>query len=309
MRTGSVVRVALLALIWGSGFLWIEISLRGFTPVQLTFIRLALGAAVLLGVLRLRHLELPRGAIWRHLIVAALLANAAPYLLFGIGQQSVPSNLAGAINATTPLWAVLFAVIAKTEPHLGSRRLIGLLVGLAGAIVILHPWTSDTASLGGTLACLAASASYGASYVYMGRHLTHRGLPPLVLSAAQLIAASGLLLLASPYDGFTPPTWRPDALLALLILGIIGTGVAYVLNYRIIQDDGPILASTVTYLLPVVAAALGVLVLDEPITAYLLFGVIIVLLGVTLTRRPNGHTAVRVAQAAPSKAPRFPNPR
>lgn len=285
MRTGSLVRITLLALIWGSGFLWIEISLRGFSPVQLTFVRLALGAAVLLGVLRLRRLGLPRGGqIWRHLIVAALLANAVPYLLFGIAQQTVASNLAGAINATTPLWAVVFAVAARTEPRLGGRRLAGLLVGLVGAVVILHPWTDTTASLGGTLACLAASASYGASYVYMGKHLTNRGVPPLVLSAAQLIAASGLLIFAAPLDGFRTPDLRSDAVIALLILGTIGTGAAYVLNYRIIQDDGAILASTVTYLLPAVAAALGVLVLNEPLTAYLVAGVLVVLVGVALTR-------------------------
>ena len=106
-----------------------------------------------------------------------------------------------------------------------------------------------------------------------------------MLSAGQLIAASGLLVLATPFGGFTAPTWRADAIAALLALGIIGTGVAYVINYRIISDDGPVLASTVTYLLPVVAVILGALVLAEPITLQLAAGVAIVLAGVALTRR------------------------
>jgi drug/metabolite transporter (DMT)-like permease len=98
----------------------------------------------------------------------------------------------------------------------------------------------------------------------------------------QLIAAAGLLLLATPFGGLAAPTWRPDAIAAL---GVIGTGVAYVINYRIITDDGPVLASTVTYLLPVVAVILGALVLSEPIPLQLAAGVAIVLAGVALTRR------------------------
>jgi drug/metabolite transporter (DMT)-like permease len=112
-----------------------------------------------------------------------------------------------------------------------------------------------------------------------------RGLPPLVLSAGQLIAATGLLLLATPFGGLSTPTWRADALAALLALGIIGTRIAYVINYRIISDDGPVLASTVTYLLPVVAVILGWLVVNEPITIQVAIGVAIVLAGVALTRR------------------------
>jgi drug/metabolite transporter (DMT)-like permease len=135
------------------------------------------------------------------------------------------------------------------------------------------------------LACVGASASYGLSYVYMGHYLTNRGLPPLVLSAGQLIAATGLLLLATPFGGLVAPLWRPDATLALLMLGVVGTGIAYVINYRIITDDGPVLASTATYLLPVVAVVLGALTLDEPITLPLVVGVGIVLAGVALTTR------------------------
>lgn len=294
MRAASLVQVALLALIWGSGFLLIKISLRSFTPVQLTFGRLALGGIVLVAFLLLRHLTLPTGRrIWLQLIVAALLANAIPYTLFGIAEQHVDSNLAGAINATTPLWTVLFALASRTEHQLSGRRWLGMVLGFGGAVLILAPWHNSGTSLGGALACLAASASYGASYVYMARYLTGRGMPPLVLSAAQLIAAAGLLILASPFGGFTSPQVRPDALIALLVLGGIGTGVAYVLNYRIITDDGPIIASTVTYLLPVVAVVMGALVLNERISTQLVVGVAVVLVGVALSRQPRKASGSR----------------
>ena len=286
MKFAGLLRVAALAAIWGSGFLLIKISLRGFTPVQLTFARLALGATVLAIVVAVMRLQLPVEArLWGHLTVAALLANAIPYTLFGVAEQTVNSNLAGAINATTPLWTVLFALLSRQHEPLGPVQWAGMILGFGGALLIFSPWRADAAPWPGVLACLAAAASYGLSYIYMGRYLTNRGLPPLVLSTGQLIAATGLLLLATPFGGLTTPTWRADALAALLALGVIGTGIAYVINYRIITEDGPVLASTVTYLLPVVAVILGALVLNEPITLPLAIGVAIVLAGVALTRR------------------------
>lgn len=286
MKGAGLLRVAALAFIWGSGFLLIKISLRSFTPVELTFARLALGALILAAVLLLKRLALPHGrTLWLHLVAAALLGNAIPYTLFGVAEQTVDSNLAGAINATTPLWTLVFAFTFRQNKRLGTLQLLGMLIGFAGALLILAPWRSDSAPLPGVLACLAASASYGASYVYMGRYLTGRNLPPLVLSAGQLIAASGLLALALPFGGDLTAPWRPDAIAALLALGIIGTGLAYVLNYRIITDDGPVLASTVTYLLPVVAVLAGLVILGEPITVNLIGGVAVVLLGVGLTRK------------------------
>jgi drug/metabolite transporter (DMT)-like permease len=179
--------------------------------------------------------------------------------------------------------------------------LLGIVLGFAGALVILAPWGSDRAPLSGVLACLAASASYGLSYVYMGRYLIGRNLSPLVLSAGQLIAASTLLALALPFTDTLSGGWRSDAIAALLALGVIGTGLAYVLNYRIITDDGPVLASTVTYLLPVVAVLAGLVVLDEHVTGSLVVGVVVVLLGVGLTRRsPSKQLDRRTHQRHPS---------
>lgn len=183
MKAAGWLRVAALAAIWGSGFLLIKISLRGFTPVQLTFARLALGAFVLTLVLVVMRLRLPdERRLWLYLLVAALLANAIPYTLFGVAEQTVASNLAGAINATTPLWTILFALLARRH-HPLSGPWAGMILGFAGGLLILSPWQADAAPLSGLLACVGASASYGLSYVYVGRYLTGRGSPPLVLSA------------------------------------------------------------------------------------------------------------------------------
>ncbi len=300
MPVKGLIRISLLALIWGSGFLLIKIALRGFSPVQLTFSRLALGALVLLIFVAVTRLRLPhRGRTWLHLVMAALLANAIPYTLFGVAERHVDSSPAGVINATTPLWTVLFALATRTESRLTPRRWLGMLLGFAGVVVIMSPWNASQTSLGSALACLAATASYGAGYVYMARYLIGKGLSPLVLSASQLIAASGLLILATPFGGLDTPHWRLDAVVGLLALGAVGTGFAYVLNYRIITDDGPVLASTVTYLMPFVAVVVGALFLKEDLTPTLIAGTAVVLAGVALTRQKTSPAVARPAPASP----------
>jgi drug/metabolite transporter (DMT)-like permease len=299
MSRSSLARLALLALLWGSGFLWIKLSLRGFTPVQISLIRLALGAAVLAPIALTRGMRFPRDrATWGHLFAAAAVANAIPYTLFGIGEQTIGSNVAGVLNATTPVWTILIAFLAGTDRRISVWRGVGIALGFAGTVLIFTPWQSagEIASWSG-LGCLAASASYGLSYVYMGRYLAGRGLPPIVLSASQLAAGAVLMALVVPIGGLTAPTWRLDAVAALLILGVLGTSLAYVLNYRLIQDEGAARASVTTYLLPVVALILGALVVHESITLAMIAGMLLVLIGVALVNRRMGEPAPPVPAA------------
>jgi len=286
MHRGSIVRVITLALLWGSSFLWIKVALRGLSPVQIVVVRLALGALVLLAILACRGVRLPRQpALWGHLTVAAFFANAVPYLLFAIGEQNVDSSIAGVLNATTPLWTVALALATGHDRRVSAGHASGLALGFAGTLLSFSPWRSgsEIASWGG-LACLLAAASYGVSYIYMDRHLAGQGIEPIVLSASQLVAATGLLALVTPFAGLQPVHLRLDALASVAILGALGTGAAYVLNYRLITDEGSH-ASIVTYLLPVVSVLLGALVLSEPLTAPVVGGVAVVLLGVALARR------------------------
>lgn len=273
-----------LALIWGSSFVWIKIGLRGFTPMQLTFLRLLFAAAVLLLVCGVRGLRMPREPIvWVHFAVAATVGNVAPFYLFGVGELSIDSGLAGVLNATTPLWTVAVALLARTEPTMRASRLAGLLLGFAGAVLIFAPWRSG-GGVGGAAACLTASALYGVLFVYAGRFLASRELSPIVLATGQLTAATVLSALALPV-GWQFPELRADALGAVTVLGVLGTGIAYILNYRLILDDGPTVASTVTYLIPVVAVLLGVTVLGESLSLRVLAGMVVVLAGVGLVRR------------------------
>jgi drug/metabolite transporter (DMT)-like permease len=283
----ALPRIALLALIWGSAFLWIKLADRGFSPVEVTLARLALGAAVLFAIVRVRREAIPRsGRLWVHIAVAALFANAVPYLLFAVAEQTVDSSTAGIINATTPLWTVVLALAVRHQKSVTSWQAAGLIVGFAGAVLIFTPWhTAGGLFSAGGLECLAASVSYAVSYIYMDRFLARRGIGPVVLSACQLAAAAVMLAIALAVTGAPTPHVTAENVAAIAVLGIIGTGFAYVLNYQIITSEGATVASTVTYLLPVVAIVLGLLVLDETITVTTLAGIALVLSGVALTRR------------------------
>ena len=287
MTRSALPRIGLLALIWGSAFLWIKLADRGFSPVEVTLARLALGAAVLFAIVLARREKIPRpGRLWVHIAVAALFANAVPYLLFAVAEQTVDSSTAGIINATTPLWTVVLALAVRHQKSVTSWQAAGLIVGFAGAVLIFTPWhTTGGLFSAGSLECLAASVSYAVSYIYMDRFLARRGIGPVVLSACQLAAAAVMLAIALAVTGAPTPHVTAESVAAIAVLGIIGTGFAYVLNYQIITSEGATVASTVTYLLPVVAIVLGVLVLGENVTATMLTGIALVLLGVALTRR------------------------
>ncbi|MFD9005596.1 DMT family transporter [Streptomyces sp. NPDC059582] len=283
MPLASTLRMAALALLWGSGFLWIKLALNhGLSPVQLTIARCALGTVVLLVLARSAGQRLPRSrATWGHLFVAALFCNAVPFALFGLGEQTVDSGVAGVLNATTPLWSLLIGVVLGTDRGLGAVRSAGLFLGFAGTLLIFAPWQRSGLLSWGALALLAAAASYAVAFAYMARRLTDRR-APLAMSAAQLLAATGLSALALPAAGPLHPDLT--GLLAVTALGVLATGVTFYLNYRLIADEGPTSAATVGYLLPVVSVALGAVVLDEDVSVRVVVGVAVVLAGVGLTR-------------------------
>jgi drug/metabolite transporter (DMT)-like permease len=292
VRTSSkgALLIVVLAFVWGSNFLWIKIALEAFSPIQLTAARMILGALVLLAVVVVRRDRLPRDlAVWGHLFVAALVANAAPYLLFALGETRVDSGIAGALNATTPLWTLALAFLFHQRARLDALQVTGLVLGLAGSLLIFTPWDAGSIDTLGALYCLLAALSYGISYQYMGRYLVHRDLNATVLSTSQLVAASVLTAAVLPLDPAEAPTWSPRPWFALAILGVIGTGLAYIINYALIRAEGPVGASVVTYLVPVASIGLGFLVLVEIVPILSALGVATILVGVHVTRRPTSR--------------------
>ncbi|MFG2724920.1 DMT family transporter [Streptomyces canus] len=298
MSPASTLRMAALALLWGSGFLWIKLALdHGLSPAQITIARCVLGTAVLFLLARAAGQRLPRSrSTWGHLIVAALFCNAIPFALFAIGEQSVDSGVAGVLNATTPLWSLLIGVLLGTDRGLRPLRLTGLVLGFAGTVLIFAPWHRSGLLTWGALALLAAAASYAVAFAYMARKLTS-GQAPLAYSAAQLLMATAWTTLSVPVAG--PMDTDLIGLGAVTALGVLGTGVTFYLNYRLIADEGPVTAATVGYLLPVVSVTLGAVLLDERVGLRVLIGMATVLTGVALTRPKGARGTARAATTAP----------
>ena len=281
-----MLRLILLALMWGSSFLWIKIALGGIGPVQITQGRLVLGAAFLLALCAASRLRLPSGrVVWGHLLVLSLVGNAVPFALFSFGERTIDSGLAGVMNATTPLWTAAAALVARQERRPGPVRIAGLALGFAGTALILAPWQGSGGSLGGALLCMIAATCYGVSLVYSARFVVSRGINPVALAAGQISAAAGWALLATPLFGTAPMHVDAIVAVAVVVLGLLGTGYAFVLVNRLLMDEGPTSASTVTYLLPVIAVLLGAVALGESLNPRVLAGMVVVLAGVMLAQR------------------------
>ncbi|WP_337821610.1 DMT family transporter [Amycolatopsis sp. A1MSW2902] len=277
-------------MLWGSSFLWIKLALRGFSPGQVVLVRLGLGALFLLALCWVRGLGPPRSSrLWAKIAVAAVFANFVPYLLYGIAEQQVDSSLAGVLNASTPLWTMAIALGVRQETSVGAGRGTGLVLGFAGTLLCFSPWEAGGA-LGGALLCLAPAACYGIGYVYTRRFLTGSGVEPVAMVAAQLLVATGLAALTIPVTGSSPVSVRADAFLAMAVLGMLCTGVAYLFNFRLTVEDGSTVASTVTYLLPIVSVLLGMAFLAEPFRWNAIAGMAVALAGVALVQRSPGPT-------------------
>jgi drug/metabolite transporter (DMT)-like permease len=299
---GNWVRFVALAVLWGSSFLWIKLALGALTPVQISLVRMTIGALVILGLCLLSRIALPRDrSTWLRVLVPAFFGNALPFTLFGLGERTVDSGVAGVLNATTPIWTLIIALLVRSERRPTALRLTGLLLGLAGTLLIFAPWQASTLLSWGALACLGAAISYGVSYNYISRQLTGR-ISPVALAFAQLSLGGAMAAVALPVDWATPhPAALP--LLAVVILGVLGTGVAFVWNNRLIADEGPTTAASLGYLLPPVSVLLGMLTLHEQLGPRVLAGMVVVLVGVGLSRRrPASTTRTQAPAAQPAVA-------
>jgi drug/metabolite transporter (DMT)-like permease len=280
MPLRPLLALLLLAATWGASYLLIAVALRTTTPATLTLLRFV-PAALLVAALAASRGQLSglRGR-WRAVVLLALVQQAGPMLLIAIGERSIPSGLAGTLVAATPLWGALLA------PALGGlppSRLgwVGLLTGLAGVGLLLGVDTGGAALLGCVLVLLA-----GLGYA-VGAAWTARRFPdvPRLGLLTGVLTASSLLLV--PPVLLDPPTQLPSlqGAAAMAVLGLVGTGLAFVLMYWLIAEIGPERTTLVTYLAPVFAVAYGTVLLDEPLSAVGVAGLVLVLSGAWLAAR------------------------
>ena len=286
MRKSWLPAYLALGLVWGCSFIFIKLGLEFLTPFGVAFARCALGAITLLIVVKLMKIKLPKEkSTWYKLWIVAMLLNVIPGILFAYAEMHVTSVLAGIINATTPLATLIVMLIAFREEKLKAEQVYGLLLGGLGVMVVLGVWQGiGNNQLTGVIALLIAVTCYGISFPYSKRNIIPLGLKPEAAATTQLIMAAITLLPFYIYDGISQDNYRPANIFAMLALGILGSGFAYIWNFSIIAAAGSSIASSVTYLTPVVAVFVGWLFLGEVIVWHEPVGALLVILGAAVSQ-------------------------
>ncbi len=286
MRKSWLPAYLALGLVWGCSFIFIKLGLEFLTPFGVAFVRCALGAITLLIVVRLMKIDLPKEkSTWYKLWIVAMLLNVVPGILFAYAELHVTSVLAGIINATTPLATLIVMLIAFREEKLKAEQIYGLIIGGIGVMVVFGIWQGiGDNQLTGVIALLIAVTCYGPSFPYLKRNIIPLGLKPEAAATTQLIMAAITLLPFYLYDGISEDNYRPANVLAMLALGILGSGFAYIWNFSIIAAAGSSIASSVTYLTPIVAVFVGWLFLGEVIVWHEPVGALLVILGAAVSQ-------------------------
>jgi drug/metabolite transporter (DMT)-like permease len=279
---GDWLRLLALTAFWGTAFMFTEIALRSFSPSVLVFGRILIAAMVVTAFLYVAGNRLPRdGRAWRQMLVMAITGNVLPFHLISWGQLSVPSSLAGVLMAVMPLFVLTLSHMFIPGARLTGYRVIGFLTGFAGIIVVIGPdalqGLRGNSSLLGALAVLGGALSYAVSAVYAR---LVGATDPVRLAAGMLIVGSMLSL--PPAVATVPQLVAPGlaAAVSLAVLGLLSTGYATVIYFRLVQGPGPNFLSFVNYLVPAWAVLVGAAVLDEVITLNVYLGLALILAGI-----------------------------
>lgn len=273
--------LASVALMWGSSFLWIAIGLETFRPALIALARIVLGA-VAIGLARGSRAPVARGD-WPRIVLLAMVWTAIPLMLFPIAQDlGVASSTAGMINGAVPLFSAVFATLFLRRVP-GPVQIGGLLVGFAGVVMISLPAAGgSTGSALGTILALAATVLYGiAANITVPLQQRYGALP--VIFRVQLVALVAVL----PFGLAAIPgsRWSWAGAVAMVLLGVFGTGLAYIASSTLLGRAGPTRGAVSIYFIPAVALVLGVAFRDESVAPLALAGIALVLTGAWLTSR------------------------
>jgi drug/metabolite transporter (DMT)-like permease len=273
----------LLGAIWSSSFMWIKIAVQEIGPMTLVAFRVLFGLLFGVAMIFIQKVQLPRSPKdWTPLLVLGITNVAIPFFLISWGEQEIDSAVAAILDATVPLFTILIAHYLLHDDKMTVSKVLGLLMGFAGVIILMSKDIGDSlGSVLGQLAVVLASAFYAGSAVYARK--TTEETPGILRSAGPLVSATAVMWLATflvespleiPQLGIT---W-----IALLFLGILGSGVAFIMAYYLIHEIGPTRTSMVTYLFPLGGVILGVAFLDEPLSWQLLAGAVLIILSLAV---------------------------
>jgi len=279
----------LLGLIWGTNFVFIKWSTNAVSPMQVALVRVIAGFVTVAGyALFTKQLKVAHLKFSIHFIVMACLAAAFYFYSFAEGTAILESGLAGAVSASIPLFSLIAAVLFLSDEKLTINRGLGLLIGLLGVILIADPFASEAKGnlWAGVSWMVIGSFSLGISFVYARKFVTPLSFPPAALTTYQLGFASLILLIVTDKSGLSVLQNDLSAFGILTIgLGVIGTGLAYVLYYYIVANLGAVRASALTYVPPVVALFLGAVFLDEKIGFIDCLATVLIFAGVMFVNR------------------------
>jgi drug/metabolite transporter (DMT)-like permease len=289
----------LLGAIWSSSFMWIKIAVQEIGPITLVAFRVLFGLLFGIVVIRIQRVAWPRTLQeWVPLLVLGIGNIAIPFFLISWGEQSIDSAVASILNATVPLFTILIAHYLLRDDKMTWPKVLGLLMGFAGVVILMSK--DIGASLGsvlGQLAVVVASAFYAGGAVYARK--TTQGMPGILRSAGPLLPATIIMWLATfllesplkiPQLGIT---W-----IALLFLGVLGSGFAFVLSYYLLHEIGPTRTSMVTYLFPLGGVVLGVVFLNEDLSWQLVIGAVLIVLSLVVANAQSHKQEKSVKQIA-----------
>lgn len=275
-----------LSSMWGFSFLFIKVAVTEVSPLWVVAVRTTIGAVVLLVILRMRGRRLPRGLVtWGHLLVLAIPGNVLPWTMVAWAEQYIPSGLAAVLNALVPIATLSVAASVGLE-RMTPAKLTGLFAALAGTTIVVSGEIVVDGRMWPVLAVILATLGYAYASVHAKRHVSaHHA--PLSIASGQVLLAGCISVPAAWLVGPTP-VWgalSAAAIGSLIALGALGTGLAFLVFYMLIERVGATNATMVTYLIPIVGLAAGAIVLGERFGLHVFGGAVVIVVGIWLAQR------------------------
>ncbi len=286
-RTGDLALLLVLAVLWGGSYTFIKVGVGTIPPVSLIAARTLIAGALLLVVLRLRGLRLPTDpAIWRRFITQACLNSVVPFTLIAWAERSVDAGLATILSSTSPIFVVLLSSVLVTSERVGRVRLLGVLSGLAGTVLIVgtQALSGFGEQLAAQIALVAASLCYAGAALF-GRNF--KGLDPIMPAAGSLVCGAAVLI---PISLVLDRPWTlalsNESIQALIALSVVSTALAFVIYFRLIARLGAAGATSVAYLRVPAGVAIGMVFLGETLAPSAWAGLVLVVVGVVAMTAP-----------------------
>lgn len=259
----------MLGIIWGTNFLFMKWAAVYISPLQIVFLRVLAGfIPVFLYALIKRQIKLSHIKYIHHFFIMSFLATTIYYYCFAKGTTLLESGIAGALSGSIPIFSTIITFLLLKEEKVTMNKLIGVIVGLTGVLFIARPWEDGSTGLNtvGVIYMLIGSLSVGASFVYARKYLTKSPIAPAALTSYQVLIAIIVIGLFGDLQGMGNIQSDSTALIGVLMgLGVLGTGLAYILYYIIVKHLGAVIASTSTYIPPVISLLIGAFLVNETI--------------------------------------------